>query len=184
MVDDVNYGPLAELIGTWEGDNGMDISPEPNGSEDSPYAETIVYDAGGSLKNAKTQTIAIVPYLQIVKRKSNGEIFHHQSGYLLYDAAEDLVMQSLVIPRGVCLLAGGTGKVSGDTTIIEVNSTAGKLDWGILQSPFMEKNAKTTAFTNRIEVKGDVMTYKESTMLDIYGKTFDHGDSNVLKRIN
>lgn len=182
-MSEIDYGPLAALIGTWEGDNGMDISPEPDGQEDSAYFETITYEAGGDLSNAKTQRLSIVPYVQIVRRKSNGEVFHHQTGYYLYDPADGTVMQSLVIPRGVCVLAGGKGTVSGDTTTIEVVATAGKLDWGILQSPFMEKNAKTMKFTHHTVVKGNMLTYTESTILDIYGKTFDHGDSNTLKRV-
>ncbi len=182
-VDPVDYGPLTTLIGVWEGNSGMDISPEPDGTEENPYYETIVFEAGGDLENAEKQRLAIVPYTQIVKRKSNDEVFHHQFGYWLYDAADGTIMQTITIPRGVCLLAGGKATVSGDTTVLEVKATAGETTWGILQSPFMENNAKTTGFTHRIEVKGDEMSYAESTMLDIYGKTFDHGDSNKLKRV-
>ena len=38
MSDDhsIDYGPLAGLIGTWKGDKGADIAPEPDGTEESP----------------------------------------------------------------------------------------------------------------------------------------------------
>jgi len=36
-VSDVDYGPLAPLIGEWTGDSGMDVAPEPDGPEHSPY---------------------------------------------------------------------------------------------------------------------------------------------------
>ncbi len=37
MQDELDYGPLKELIGTWHGDRGMDIAPEPDGAEENPY---------------------------------------------------------------------------------------------------------------------------------------------------
>lgn len=184
MTDDVNYGPLAAIIGTWQGDSGLDVAPEPNGTEESPYYETLIFEAGGDLQNAKKQRLAIVPYSQIVRRKSNDEVFHHQYGYWLYDAADGTIMQTVAIPRGVCVLAGGKAQTNGDTIVLEVEAKSGDTTFGVLQSPFMEENAKTTAFTHRIEVTGDEMSYTESTMLDIYGKAFDHGDSNKLKKIS
>jgi hypothetical protein len=43
MGDDakIDFGPLEELIGLWQGDKGTDIAPEPDGTEISPYFETI-----------------------------------------------------------------------------------------------------------------------------------------------
>jgi hypothetical protein len=37
---EIDYGPLAGLIGTWNGDKGMDVAPEPEGVERAPYFET------------------------------------------------------------------------------------------------------------------------------------------------
>ncbi len=36
-VSDIDYGRLAALIGSWRGDKGMDMSPEPEGTEENPY---------------------------------------------------------------------------------------------------------------------------------------------------
>ena len=33
MSDRIDYGPLESLMGTWEGDRGVDKSPEPEGTE-------------------------------------------------------------------------------------------------------------------------------------------------------
>ena len=41
---EVDYGPLAGLIGTWKGDKGLDVSPEPDGKEENPFYETIVFE--------------------------------------------------------------------------------------------------------------------------------------------
>ena len=93
-----DYGPLSALIGTWTGDKGMDVSPEPDGPEESPYFETLVFDAAGDVENAESQKLTMLRYHQVVSRKSNGEVFHDQVGYWMWDAEQKLVMQSIAIP--------------------------------------------------------------------------------------
>lgn len=182
-VTKIDYGPLAELIGTWEGGKGMDIAPESDGTEENPYYETITYTAGGDLTNAESQILSVVHYRQIVKRKSNDEIFHDETGYWMWDAREKVIMHSLAIPRAVCLIAGAqyveNKNESGDL-IIEVSASIDDKDWNIIQSPFMKNNARTTSFYQKIIVGNGKMTYTETTMLDIYGKIFEHTDQNEL----
>jgi hypothetical protein len=186
VINGIDYGPLAGLIGKWEGDKGVDTAPTPDGKIDEPYFETISFDAGGDLSNAKEQKLVIVPYLQVVSRKSTGAVFHHQVGYWNWDPKTGVIMQSLTIPRGFAALAGGRvplqASYAGAVTL-EVKAALGDADWGIVQSPFMRDKAKSTAFTHRITVDGDSLSYSESTMLNIYGKTFDHTDVNTLKRV-
>ena len=55
MSDRIDYGPLEALIGTWEGDRGVDISPEPDGTEENPYYETLSFTAIGDVENAESQ---------------------------------------------------------------------------------------------------------------------------------
>ncbi len=182
----IDYGPLAGLIGTWAGDEGMDVSPEPDGTERNPYYETITFEAGGDVTNAESQTLAVVPYVQTVRRRSDDQVFHHQVGYWLWDPAAKTIMQSVSIPRAVCCLAGGS--FSGDETaaeiILEVASRLGDPDWGIIQSPFMRDKASTVAFEHKITLTGDQLRYAETTYLDIYGSRFDHTDENVLTRVS
>jgi hypothetical protein len=179
-----NYGPLSVLIGTWKGDRGTDVAPTPESSEHIPYLETMTFEAAGNVTNAGTQCLWIVRYHQVVQKKSDGEVFHDQIGYWTWDADQQEITQSLVIPRAVCCLAGGTAKMGKDGSVVfSVSSKAGDPHWGIVQTPFMDKNAKTTSFRHQLTVSGDTLQYNESTMLDIYGKEFDHTDSNTLIRI-
>ena len=101
MSDKIDYGPLRGLIGAWAGDKGLDVAPEPDGTEESPYFETLVFEGIGEVTNAESQTLAALRYHQEVRRKSNGEVFHDQVGYWMWDARERTVMQSIVIPRAV-----------------------------------------------------------------------------------
>jgi len=182
-VVEINYGPLKELIGVWTGDKGMDIAPESNGTEENPYYETITFTEGGDLTNAESQVLSVLHYRRIVQRKADDGIFHDETGYWMWDAKTNIIMHSLNIPRAVSLLAG--------TTLSETNYKDGKLsfeviaatnneDWGIIQSPFMKKKALTKSYRQKIVIEDGKMAYEETTMLDIYGKEFEHTDKNEL----
>jgi hypothetical protein len=177
--DGVDYGPLKGLIGTWSGDKGIDIAPEPGGVEENPYFETILFEAAGDVTNAEEQTLGVVRYHQVVRRKSDGDVFHDQVGYWMWDAATGTLMYSLAIPRGVAVLAGGTWAESGP---LDVAASLDHPHWSIVQSPFMTEKAKTTAFALRIDVEGDRLSYSQTTTLEIYGRTFEHTDENGLIR--
>lgn len=180
---EVDYGPLAGLIGVWRGDKGMDVAPEPDGEERSPYFETITFQALVPVTNAESQHLAALHYRQIVRRKSTGEIFHDETGYWMWDAAAKLVMHSLLIPRAVGVLAGGTYHPSSDKGGIVTMEVAAKHDdpsWNIIQSPFMKEKARTLEFSHKVQVGNGKLTYAETTVVEIYGKVFRHTDQNEL----
>ncbi|MBW2274669.1 MAG: FABP family protein [Deltaproteobacteria bacterium] len=183
-MGEVDYGPLAGLIGTWQGDKGMDVSPEPDGTEKNPYYETIVFGAAGDVTNAGSQTLSIVSYHQVVTRKSDDEVFHDQVGYWTWDPASGTLAQSVNIPRAVCMLAGGvfSGDPKAGEVVLEVRAKRGDPDWGVVQSPFMRDKASTEAFEHKITIRGDQLSYFETTHLQIYGKRFEHTDENELQR--
>lgn len=184
VIDGINYGPLALLIGTWEGDKGVDKAPEKDGEERNLFYETILFEAIGDVTNAEEQTLAVLRYHQIVHRKTNGKVFHNETGYWSWDARTGEIVQSFSIPRGVAVVAGGQASVDPQNpaaTVIEVKADGA--EWGICQSPFMREKARTVSFSHKIIVEGDSMQYSESTLLDIYGRSYDHTDINRLKRV-
>ena len=183
---DIDYGPLKEFIGTWTGDQGVDIAPEPDGVENNPYYETITYEDIGDLSNAEEQTLAALYYRQVVRRKSNDEVFHDQTGYWMWDAQANTVMHSFVIPRAVSVVAGGT--YSGETdgqgcVVLNLSAKLGDTDWGIVQSPFMTRKASSLEFSQTFTVGNGSLIYHQNTLVDIYGKSFEHTDDNALKRV-
>ena len=180
----IDYGPLTGLIGSWHGDKGMDIAPEPDGVEQNPYYETITFEAIGDVTNAEQQLITALFYRQQVSRKSNNQVFHDECGYWMWDAENSVVMHSLTIPRAVTLIAGGTyqGPDNSDNVVLTVTAKHNDPDWQITQSPFMRDNAKTNAFHHQVTLSGDKLNYHETTTLEIYGAHFEHTDQNELKR--
>jgi hypothetical protein len=183
IVEGIEYGPLACLIGVWKGDSGMDIAPEPDADEHNPYYETITYEAAGDVTNAEEQTLSIVRYHQEVKRQSNHKVFHDQIGYWLWDPATETVIQTLTIPRAVTLLAGGSASEAGDEIVLEVAAAVDDANWTIAQAPFMRSKATTTGYQLHMSISGNTMRYSQTTVLEIYGKhDYPHTDENSLTR--
>jgi len=179
---EIDYGPLGVLFGTWRGDKGLDVAPESDGPAESPYYETLEFTAAGDVENFEEQTLAVVRYHQTVFRKRNDKAFHDQVGYWLWDAASGLVMQTLTIPRGVSLVAGGAAEGDGPI-VLRVRAAADDPDWTICQSPMMRDRARTLAFEHELTVDGDSLRYAETTTLAIYDQTrFAHTDENELRR--
>lgn len=185
IINGVDYGPLAGLIGNWKGDKGVDRAPEPEGEARSLFHETLLFEACGDVDNAEEQVLAVVRYHQVVSRKTNDKVFHNESGYWSWDARTGVLMQSLTIPRGFALLAGGRFEARASYAgelVLDVRAADGDPEWGIVQSPFLRDKARTTAFTHRITLNGDSMSYTESTLLKIYGREYNHTDVNRLTR--
>ncbi|NKB20709.1 MAG: DUF1794 domain-containing protein [Alphaproteobacteria bacterium] len=184
--NEFDYGPLTGLIGVWKGDKGIDIAPEPDGTENNPYYETITYTAIGDVENAEEQLLTCLHYTQVVQRKSNDKVFHHQTGYWMWDAAAKIVMHSLQIPRAVSVLAGGkcTWAVHHEgEAILDVSASADHDTWKIIESPFMAQKASTRSFSQKVVVGEHEMSYGQTTLVDIYGrKQFVHTDENTLTR--
>ena len=185
-MTDVNYGPLAGLIGRWKGDKGEDKSPEPEGTEVNQYTETIEFCAAGDVDNAETQELAAIHYQLEVHRIRDGKSIHHQTGYWIWDAAAALVMHSFTIPRAVSVIAGGAyaGQLTAQgSVLIEVSAALDNPDWQIIQSPFMQQNALTREFNQQMIIAANELSYQQTMLIDIYDKqAFEHSDQNRLQR--
>lgn len=181
---EIDMGPLARLMGIWEGKQGRDIAPEPDGIEDNAYYERIEFQLTRRVSNAEEQKLAALQYRQLVRRVSNDKILHDQSGYWAWDAQGGSLMHMFSIPRGVTVLAGGTVTESSDGSMVfEVRSSASDPHWTISEAPFMQRKAKTLEFNQRLVLGGDELHYAQTTLLDIYGREFEHTDENRLARL-
>ena len=94
-------------------------------------------------------------------------------------------MHSLTIPRAVSVLAGGIHneeKQADGCIVLEVAANINDKNWQIIQSPFMHENARTTNFRHQITVGKSILSYSETTTVEIYGNVFEHTDQNELIR--
>ena len=101
----------------------------------------------------------------------------------MWDASTNVIMHSLNIPRALSLLAGTTLKdknYQNGKLEFEVSAGVDNENWGIVQSPFMKEKALTKNYLQKLVIENGKMSYEETTMLDIYGREFEHTDKNEL----
>ena len=184
IINGVDYGPLAKLVGQWIGVRGTDTSPDANAEPDiNAFIDELSFEPDGPAENAEEQQLVSLRYRHVVRKQKNGKIFHNQVGHWILEPTTGKVMHSLSIPRGVCLLAGGQLTTKGNEIGIEVSASKGDEAFGIVQSPFMNQKAETKAFWLELRACGDELYYREVMSLHIYGKDFEHTDESRLQRI-
>jgi hypothetical protein len=177
-------GPLFPLVGTWEGDEGLDVafSHEEGKVIETPFFERATFNSFGPVDNG-SQVLFGLDYRTAAWKDRNDDPFHTEVGYWLWDAAAGQVMRCFMVPRGVVMIAGGTA--SADSNTLTMTAQAGADDYGLLQNRYLLGRAKTTAFEVRITTSGDSWTYAETTVLEMteLDAPLSHTDSNTLKKV-
>ncbi len=184
VIDNVDYGPLAQLIGKWVGNKGLDNAPDAKANPDeTSFTDELIFTIAGPSENSEEQNLVSIKYHHVVRKLENGHIFHDQIGHWIYEKSTNIIMHSLSIPRAVCLLAGGKYQENNGESIFNVEAKAGSQTYGIVQSPFMLEKAKTKAFKLSLSIKGNELNYHEVTSLHIYENDFEHIDKSTLFRV-
>lgn len=183
-MSEIIENPLVKLIGTWKGEMGVDIAPKPETDENNPYYEILIIEPVDiEIENAEEQELLAVRYNQVVREKSNDKVSHSETGYWIWDKNENTIMNSFSIPRGVSVLAGGKIESINNELQLSVSVEENDTKWGIIQSPFMLKKAKTLSFKRKFTISNNKLIYSQEMVLDIYGKIFSHTDENTLTKI-
>ncbi len=176
--------PFALLIGVWKGDKGTDLAPKPIEDENNPYYETLTFEAVDiDIENAGEEELIAVRYHQLVTEKESGDISHDETGYWIWNKNKNEIVLAFAIPRGVSVVAQGGIQNNENEIIINVSANLDATNPGIVQSSFMNKNAKTTNFKRELKISGSKLSYSQETTVEIYNKTFGHVDTNELVRI-
>ncbi len=111
------WGPLAPLIGEWEGEGGLDTaySHSREAVLGTPYLEKCTMKPFGPVDNGD-QHLYGLDYRSAMWRGDEENPFHTEVGYWLYDAATGEVLRGFVVPRGITVLAGGTADADASTS--------------------------------------------------------------------
>jgi hypothetical protein len=104
-----NLGPLRRLAGVWQSDQGVDVNPKADGPERRVFREHIRMDPIDAQTNGP-QLLYGLRYHTHINTPEEAITFHDQVGYWLWEPATGLIMQTIAIPRGQVVLAGGTAK--------------------------------------------------------------------------
>jgi hypothetical protein len=175
-----NLGPLRRLAGSWQGDKGADLNPKAEGPEHRVYIERIEMQPIDPQANGPQLFYGLRYHIHI--NTPEEEItFHDQTGYWLWEPATGLVLQSLTIPRGQAVLAGG--RAEGDQIV--VRATRGDTAYGIVSTAFLEHAFRTDAYRLTVTFHPDgSWSYVSETTLTVRGQgPFDHRDENRLFKI-
>jgi hypothetical protein len=179
-----SLGPLAGLVGTWEGDDGLDISFHNAKGEvgETRYRERTVFNPFGPVDNG-AQSLYGLDYRMAAWRADEDDPFHTEVGYWLWDAADGQVMRCFMVPRGSVILAGGAA--APDATTFTMKAECGSESYGILSNAYLAKQARTSSFEVTITVGHDTWSYEETTVVDLtkMGQVLAHTDRNTLKRV-
>ena len=178
-----NLGPLRRLAGEWQSDQGVDINPKADGPETREFREYIRMEPIDPQPNGP-QLLYGLRYQIHINSPEELTTFHDQVGYWLWEPATGLIMQTIAIPRGQVVLAGG--KASPDGRTITVEAKRGDTRFGICSTTFLEAAFRTDYY--RIDITfhdDDCWSYVTRTDLALKGKTppFDHRDTNTLRRV-
>jgi len=179
------WGPLAGLIGTWEGAEGLDVSfHNVEGTiVETPFRESLTMKPFGPVENGR-QVLYGLDYRTAIWRYEEENPFHTEVGYWLWDAGLGTVMRGFVIPRGQVVLAGG--QAAAEDRSFTMSADLGSAVWGICSNPFLDQAAKTVRYEVTVTVGDDgTFGYDETTVLE-HGRagTYNHTDRNVLRRVD
>jgi hypothetical protein len=187
MAANEEWGPLAALIGEWEGNEGVDFAYANASGEtrDTKFREKLSMNSFGPVENG-TQVLYGLDYRTAAWRTEIEEEnpFHTEVGYWLWDAAEQQVMRCFMVPRGSVLIAGGTA--APDATTFTMEAECGSEVYGILSNPFLAAKARTARYTVTVTVNADgSWAYDECSFVEHarFGDTIKHTDRNVLRRV-
>jgi len=178
-----NLGPLARLAGVWEGRKGVDLNPKSEGPEQRDYVERIELQPIDPQANGP-QLFYGLRYHVHVMAPPEAATFHDQVGYWLYEPATGLIMQTIAIPRGQVLLAGGHAEPDAKTLVVA--ASRGSTEFGIASTAFLEYAFRTDAFSLAIVFNDDgTWSYDSRTTLVVkgYAEPFVHRDRNTLSKV-
>lgn len=189
----VGFGPLAGLMGVWEGNSGTDTSPGmPDRAMidvETNYYEKWVFELVTPPAENHDQKLRQLTFATNATRptpstagKVAGEAFHAQTGYMVWDAADKQLLASFAVPRGIVINAGGT--VEADATSFELVAEAGSETYGICQNPYLLEHFKVVRYILKVTLNADgSLHYEQDTQLQMKGRElFHHTDTNHLQR--
>ncbi len=178
------WGPLAGLVGEWEGEGGLDTAYSHSQEKvlGTPYLEKVSLKPFGPVDNGN-QHLWGLDYKTAMWRGDEQNPFHTEVGYWLWDAATGEVLRGFVVPRGITVLAGGTA--AADATTFTLRAAPGEPQYTIGENRYLAKNASTLSYEVTITVGDDSWSYDETTMLQMIelAEPFAHTDHNTLRRV-
>lgn len=179
------WGPLAGLVGTWEGDQGLDVSFHNDEGKiaETAFRERTIFRPFGPIDNGK-QSLFGLDYRTAAWRDDEDAPFHTEVGYWMWDATDRQVLRCFLVPRASAVIAGGT--VDKADTTFSLSAEIGSNVYGILSNRYLDEFARTTRFDVTVTVRPEEFAYSETTVVEHQRSNgiVLHTDRNTLRLIS
>jgi hypothetical protein len=177
-------GPLQPLVGTWEGEGGVDFSFHHDEGEtgNTDYRERVTFSPFGPVDNGD-QHLYGLDYRMAAWRNDEVDPFHTEVGYWLWDADAGKVMRAFMVPRGTVVLAGGDA--TADSKEFTMTATLGDPTFGIVENLYLAQRASTVAYEVTVRIGDGEFSYDEDSVLKMteFDELFHHTDKNQLRKV-
>jgi hypothetical protein len=181
MTLEQDLGPLAGLVGTWEGDDGLDVaySHSRDAIIETPYRERTSFSAFGPVENSR-QALYGLDYRTAAWRADEVNPFHTEVGYWLWDHAAGEVMRCFVIPRGSVILAGGPA--APDAAEFVMRAAVGSETYGVLSNQYLAEAARCIRYEVTVSVCDAEYRYRSTTSIEHLrsAELLEHTDENSM----
>ncbi len=184
-IDD--YGPIGFLIGKWSSGSewtGENTAPDPSrGVERTRFRQEMTFETIGEVNNHEQKMYGL-RYINFAWEEGDDESpFHQETGYWLWDPKSKHILKSFVIPRGVCVNAGGESSTDAQELLLQAK--LGSEVYGLCSNPFLDKEFKSLQYDLKIKkINENCFEYDEDTIIQIKGveAPFHHTEKNTLKK--
>lgn len=183
-VDTLHHlGPLTGMAGIWEGVRGLDVKPKADGPRKQAFVERIELQPIDPQTNGP-QLFYGLRYHSHITKPDQVKTYHDQVGYWLWEPANNNIIHTLSIPRGMITMA--SGKASADARKFELVAKEDDRCAGISSNPFLDYAFRTVEFQIQVTIHDDgTWSYEQDTVLKIQNQIelFHHVDNNTLYKI-
>lgn len=184
-IETERLGPLAHLVGSWEGEKGHDFSPSEQDSVETRYRETTSFEPVGPINNGSQALYGLRFSTYAWPYDGDEQPFHEELGYWLWSPKDRQVIRCLSKRNGIVINAGGQCDRD-DAQHLEMSAQADDDVFGIASTPALNQGLKTVSyrFTLDMQDENHISYVEEMRLKNGSGDAeFIHKDENVLTRV-
>lgn len=177
-------GPLAHLVGAWEGEKGHDFSPSDRESVETRYRETISFEPVGPITNGTRALYGLRYSTYAWPYDGDEQPFHEELGYWLWSPEDRQVIRCLSKRNGIVINAGG--QCDPGAQHLEMSAQANADVFGIASTPALNHGFKTVSyrFTLDMQDENHISYVEEMGLKNGSGDgEYIHKDENALTRV-
>lgn len=183
-IESERLGPLASLVGTWEGEKGRDISPIAQESEETRYRESISFEPVGPIKNG-SQALYGLRYATHAWTYGDEHLLHEELGYWLWSPDDRQIIRCFTKHNGIAINAGGQCDHD-DAQCLEMSAQVDAEIFGIASNPALNQGFKAVSYRFTLDMQDEYhFSYIEEMRLkngSAEGE-FIHKEENELTKL-